>query len=335
MTTRAVLAGSGFPPISLNITNIRRFYAYIRVSTTKQAEKGVSLQEQRGAIEAYAQREDLTIVEWFEETLTAAKHGRPLFTTMIKGLRKGAADGVVIHKIDRSARNLRDWADIGELIDSGVQVRFANENLDVQTRGGRLSADIQAIVAADYIRNLREEIRKGISGRLKQGITPFCAPLGYMNMGRGGKVKEIDPVRGPLVRQAFELYASGRFGLHALRTELERLGLNNRGGRPLSFQSVSNMLNNPFYTGLIRIKKTGETFPGNHEPLISVALFQDVRSRLQSRVPTRVRAHDFTLRGLFRCALCNRHLIGELQRGHVYYRCQSKNCPTRCAFRPS
>jgi DNA invertase Pin-like site-specific DNA recombinase len=106
---------------------------------------------------------------------------------MLKGLRTGKAQGVVIHKIDRSARNLRDWSDLGELIDQGIEVHFANESLDLQTRGGRLSADIQAVVASDYIRNLREETKKGIRGRLRQGIYPFGAPVGYLNNG-GGKL---------------------------------------------------------------------------------------------------------------------------------------------------
>jgi site-specific DNA recombinase len=70
----------------------------------------------------------------------------------------------------RSARNLKDWADLGELIDSDLEVHFANESLDLHSRGGRLSADIQAVVAADYIRNLREERIKGFYGRLKQGL---------------------------------------------------------------------------------------------------------------------------------------------------------------------
>jgi site-specific DNA recombinase len=67
------------------------------------------------------------------------------------------------------------------LLDAGVEVHFANESLDLHTRGGRLSADIQAVVAADYIRNLREETKKGFYGRLKQGIYPMGAPLGYIN----------------------------------------------------------------------------------------------------------------------------------------------------------
>src|SRR5947208_395664 len=154
------------------------FYGYIRVSTARQGE-GVSLQEQRAAIQQYAQRHQLQIIKWFEELETAAKSGRPVFAEMIKQLKRGAAAGVIIHKIDRSARNLRDWADLGDLIDRGIEVHFVTDNFDLLSRGGRLSADIQAVVAADYIRNLREEVRKGLYGRLKQGIYHFGAPIGY------------------------------------------------------------------------------------------------------------------------------------------------------------
>lgn len=185
---------------------MKLYYAYIRVSTVKQGEKGCSLQEQRAAIAGYASKQRLHIVEWFEEQETAAKRGRPVFTRMLKLLRSGRAQGVIVHKIDRSARNLRDWADVSELIDSGVEIHLAHENLDLQSRGGRLSADIQAVVAADFIRNLREETKKGVRGRLKQGLYPLPARIGYLDQGRG-LPKIPDPVMAPLVRKAFELYA--------------------------------------------------------------------------------------------------------------------------------
>src|SRR5579864_4765278 len=141
-----------------------QYFGYIRVSTVKQGEHGVSLQQQREAIERYAQRNNCKVIQWFEEQETAAKRGRPVFSEMMKLLRRGKARGVIIHKIDRSARNLRDWADLGELIDHGIDVYFVNESLDLHSRGGRLSADIQAVVASDYIRNLREEAKKGFYG---------------------------------------------------------------------------------------------------------------------------------------------------------------------------
>src|SRR5262245_42335656 len=138
-------------------------------------------------------------------------------------------------------------------IDEGIKVLFTNESLDLQTRGGRLSADIQAVVAADYVRNLREETKKGLYGRLKQGCYPFPAPLGYKDMGKG-KPKEVDPLTAPLVRQAFELYATGQYTVITLSEELFRRGLRTRGGRRLSKNGVSFLLNNPFYTGLIRLR---------------------------------------------------------------------------------
>src|ERR1700716_3348193 len=123
--------------IGRHLPCMTRFYAYTRVSTLKQGEKGVSLQEQHSAIALYAEQQGLQIAEWFEERLTAAKKGRPLFAMMMKGLRTGSAQGVIIHKIDRGARNLRDWTDLGDLIDAGVAVHFANESLDLHSRGGR------------------------------------------------------------------------------------------------------------------------------------------------------------------------------------------------------
>src|SRR5215813_6569644 len=251
---------------------MKEFYGYVRVSTAKQGEKGVSLQEQREAIECYSQRNGLKISEWFEERETAAKRGRPIFNKMLKLLKSGKSDGVIIHKIDRSARNLKDWADLGELIDGGIEVHFANESLDLHSRGGRLSADIQAVVAADYIRNLREETRKGMYGRIKQGLYPLPAPLGYLDMGKG-KRKEVDPAKAPLVRKAFELYASARYNLEGLIEEMYRLGLRNRKGGKVTPNGFSVMLNNPFYFGLIRVKRTNEMFPGSHEPLIPKSIF--------------------------------------------------------------
>jgi hypothetical protein len=234
----------------------------------------------------------------------------------------------VIHKIDRSARNLKDWADLGELIDQGIDVHFANESLDLNSRGGRLSADIQAVVASDYIRNLREEAKKGIYGRLKQGFLPTRAPVGYLDNG-GGKPKTIDPVRGPLIRKAFELYAAGKFTILPLVDELYRMGLRNLAGTRVTRNGLSTILNNPFYMGLIRIQKTGQVYAGNHEPLITKRLFDEVQDMLAGRFNARTHANDFLFRRYITCKGCEYSLIGELQKGHVYYRCHTKNCPMK------
>lgn len=303
----------------------KKYFSYIRVSTQRQGQNGTSLTEQQAAIERYSKSWDLRILKCFEERETAAKQGRRVFLDMLKALRQGKADGLIIHKIDRSARNLKDWAAIGDLIDSGVEVHFANESLDMNSRGGRLSADIQAVVAADYIRNLREEVKKGFYGRLKQGFYPMPAPLGYLDMGKA-EPKRIDPVRGPLIRKTFELYSSGSIGLVALSDRAFDLGLRNKHGQKVSENGLSTILHNPFYTGLIRISKTGQLFAGKHRPIIPKPLFDCVQEVFDGKNIKKTKRHSFVFQRHIKCAKCGNMLIPEKQKIYVYYRCHTRNC---------
>lgn len=304
---------------------MKKVFGYIRVSTVKQGE-GVSLIEQKEAIKKHAEKYRLEIIEWFEEKVTAAKKGRPLFNKMIQKTKEGEADGIIIHKIDRGARNLSDWTRIGDLLDQGVEVHFAHENIDLQQRSGRLSADIQAVIASDYIRNLRDEAVKGLYGRLKQGIYPFGAPLGYLDTGKG-KVKAVDPIKGPLVKQAFELYATQKYSLRTLTSKLYSMGLRNKQEKKINIANLSKILNNPFYKGLIRVK--GRYFDGKHEPLISAVLFRKVQLILSGKANHRGNKFFFAFRRMIRCRHCNYLLVGERQRGHVYYRCHTPGCQTK------
>lgn len=300
---------------------MKSYFAYARVSTARQGE-GVSLIEQRAAIERYALSHDLSISQWFEETETAARRGRPVFKALLSKLEARQATGLVIHKIDRSARNLRDWADLGELIDAGIDVRFAHDNLDLDTRGGRLAADIQAVIAADYIRNLSDEVKKGLYGRLRQGLYPFGAPLGYLDRGPG-RLKVLDPATAPIIVDAFERFATGTYSKGALLRHLRGQGLQNRGGSPLTYSSLNLILTNRFYIGQMQLRIDPTIYRGIHQQLISEALFNQVQEVLQRHLPAKgVRAKNhFTYRRLLRCQTCGRCLVGELKKGHVYYRC--------------
>jgi len=100
-------------------------------------------------------------------------------------------------------------------------------------------------------------------------------------------------------------------------------------GKPVTKSSISKMLVNPFYIGLIRIQRTGETYQGVHEPIIPVSLFKQAEAVRNGREIKKSTRHNFLFRGLFRCANCSGAMIGELQKGSVYYRCHVKNCPTK------
>ena len=304
---------------------MKKYFSYIRVSSARRQGDNTSLSEQREIIKSYAQRNNINIIREFQEKETAAKRGRAIFNEMMRELKKDKAEGVLIHKIDRGARNLKDWADLGELIDQGIDVRFVSENIDIQSRGGRLSADIQAVVAADYIRNLREETKKGFYGRLRQGIYPLPAPVGYLNKGKGNP-KKPDFVQAPFIKKAFELYAIGKWGLDDLVEKMYQLGLRNRRGKKVVRNGLATIFHNPFYIGLIRLQSTGEVFPGKHKPIVPKYLFDKVQNVLSGKNNEKKQKHFFTFRRLMKCGSCGKTLIGEIQKGHVYYRCHNRNC---------
>lgn len=302
-------------------------YGYVRVSTVRQG-FGVSLEVQQETIERFAAQHNFRVVQWFVEKVTAAKEGRPLFSQMVKLLKARKADGVIMHKIDRSARNLKDWSILTDLIEGSpdMEVHFAHENFDLRTRGGRLAGDIQAAVAADFIRNNRQETCKGLDGRLQQGIWPFYAPTGYVNNGKG-RYKTPHRVQGPLVTKAFELYATNKYSLKTLVSKMNTLGMKNAGGRPMKVSTLSNILNNPFYMGVLKSKRG--TFKGGHRSLVSPELFKCVQVILRGNTNQMVIRHSYQFRKQIRCVACSHTLTAERQKGMIYYRCHTSGCVTK------
>ena len=109
---------------------------------------------------------------------------------------------------------------------------------------------------------------------------------------------------GPLARKAFELYASTRHNVETLGEELYHSGLRNRNGGRVTKNGLTTLFNNSFYIGIIWIRKTGERFADNHEPLVSKTLFECVQRVLHGKVNARSKRHDFLFRRLFSCATC-------------------------------
>lgn len=157
---------------------------------------------------------------------------------------------------------MRDWAEIGDFIDLGIDVRFAHDDLRLDTRGARLAADIQAVVAADYIRNLREEMRKGFNGHLRKGLYPLPAPLGYRNHGPNHS-KVIDTRTAPMVRELFALYATEEYSLRRLADLACERGWVNARRNAMRACGIERILRNPFYVGpLERVWVPGEVQRG-------------------------------------------------------------------------
>ena len=189
-----------------------------------------------------------------------------------------------------------------------------------------MMADFHALIATNYSRNLSQESKKGLYGRLKQGVLPFRAPVGYLNNGKG-KVKTICPEKAPLVKQLFNFYVKEGYSIRELTKKMNDLGLTNSLNNKLDKNAITCILKNPFYTGIIKIKDNH--YQGRHKPLISQALFKKAQDIMLGKTNAKKFKHNFLLRKRVRCKLCNYNLTGEVQKGHVYYRCHTKGCATK------
>jgi site-specific DNA recombinase len=119
---------------------------YTRVSTEEQAREGVSLEAQRGKLEAYARLYGVQIVEVIEDAGVSAKSlKRPGLQRALGMLKRKEADGLLIAKLDRLSRSVKDW---NTLIDShfgekaGKQLLSVNDQIDTRTAAGRMVLNI-------------------------------------------------------------------------------------------------------------------------------------------------------------------------------------------------
>ncbi len=308
-------------------------YRYVRVSTDDQEE--YSPDAQRGSTGAHEVREQLTCVEEFADSHSARLAGkRPEFARMLAKLRRGPVRVVVFDKVDRSTRNLRDYADLDDLVQAGrIEVHFAREGLIVRqhgTRGAKLLWGVLVQIAKDFSENLAEEVMKGLRQKQKLGRWPGSAPIGYLNVEHeGAKIIVPDPERAHLVRDLFERCAAGA-AVVELTAHAQAIGLRTRPTKrhpagPVSRAHVASLLRHGIYCG--DVTWGGQTTPGTHEPLVSRATWQAAQRALDGRrtggrrVRGEGREHEFS--GLVTCAHCGCSLVGTTKRGGswIAYRC--------------
>ena len=303
-----------------------KYFIYTRKSTDSEERQILSIEAQLAELREFAAKEKLEIVASLCEAQTAKEPGRKIFGEMLDRICAGEASGILAWHPDRLARNSIDGGKIIYLLDTGkiLDLKFPTFWFD-STPQGKFMLSIAFGQSKYYIDNLSENIKRGHRQKLRKGIWPGFAPLGYLNNHRTKEI-DLDKNKAPFVRKAFELYATGEYTLKAVVIILEQAGLRSYKGNVLSVSCVQRMLQNPIYYGVFSFND--EIYDGTHEPIISKKLFDSVQQMMSNRgKKKRKRKHEFAFSGLMKCGNCDCLITAEKQKGHPYYRCTKKKQP--------
>ena len=215
---------------------------YVRVSTRDQADSGVSLAAQRAKIEAYATMHDLELVEVIDDAGHSAKSlDRPGMARLLDLIRRRKVDVVVVAKLDRITRSVRD---LGELVDlfkrSGVEFASVADHIDTSTAAGRLVLNVMGSVSQWEREAIGERTAEALAVMRANGKRiSRHAPYGYRGDGNGGWIRDEAEQRGVgLIRQ---LRTAG-LSLRQIGADLEHRGVIGRAGTRLSPSTISSVL---------------------------------------------------------------------------------------------
>lgn len=213
-----------------------RAIAYLRVSTDKQADKGVSLEDQRVKVQQYAALYDLELTLIVEETGSASSLDRPKLQETLALLKDGKADALLIVKLDRLTRSV---ADLGELLTDYFAVGKSDllsvtEHIDTRTAAGRLVLNVIASVSQWEREVIAERTKAALKYKKDRGDRLGAPKFGWrvetsLVDGQPFKTLVEVPEEQAVLSQVKSLHREGR-SQRAIASELATRGVKGRKG---------------------------------------------------------------------------------------------------------
>src|SRR3990167_4850798 len=316
-----------------------KFFLYARKSTDVEDKQVLSIDAQLTELRSFAREQNLDVVEEFIEKQSAKIPGRPIFGQMLKRIERGEANGIVSWHPDRLARNSVDGGQVVYFLDIGnlASLKFPSHWFE-NTPQGKFSLSMAFVQSKYYVDSLSENTKRGLRQKVRMGIFPSQAPVGYLNDSRT-KTIVVEKKKAKMLRLAFERYVKGNQRLEDIATFLAKNGISTRSGKRISKTRVSFILSNPFYVGLFNYAK--ELHEGKHEPIISKKLFDEAQEILKYRgQPERKPQNEpQPFCGLISCASCGMMITGEHKfkrqkngnvHNYTYYHCTKKRKDFKC-----
>ncbi|QGJ68645.1 Resolvase [Planctomycetales bacterium 10988] len=308
----------------------KKYMAWARVSSREQEQEGFSLDVQETGFHEWGKHENAVVDPIFKVSETATKTAeREKFREMIRFAKKHSDeyDGILFYKIDRAARNLKDFVELEEL-ESRYSLPFIAITQPVQnTPTGRMVRRTLATMAAFQTEQQSLDVRDGIARRVAEGWFPSNPPFGYRTVRPDKRsYVEVHPENGFKVRRIFNLRANHNLTGPEIVDRMFEDGLFYSDSKPkFSESKVSAILHDRSYLGSVLFR--GHWHPGRHEPLVDQMTWDQVRVSFNEQ---NYRSHELVYASrLIRCSHCGHVVTGEEKfketkkgiKAYVYYRC--------------
>jgi site-specific DNA recombinase len=322
---------------------------YVRVSSEEQV-SGTSLAFQEDICRTYCIQHGIDVLRVFTEEGESAKTvDRTALLQALELCRKQRNEigAFVVAKVDRLARNTEDHFYIRRVLsENGVQIHSVTEPIGNSPTEKFVETMLAASAEFDNAIR-RQRCTDGMVSRMRQGIWPFRAPLGYAcanHKKRGEKKNQPDLPDGqifPIIQRALRAYAAGEVqSLAQLRDQMDAWGLAALRRERTSLQLVDRVLGQylMFYAGVLIDPWTSASHEGLHVPMIDRVTAERIRLIRSGKARTLNLRRDrfnplFPLRRTVRCHVCTRSLTGAVSRGnggqYAYYFCSRADCRRR------
>ena len=333
--------------------------SYARFSSDRQREESVEAQLRDN--KKYALKNNLSVVkEYVDRAETGrATENREEFQRMIQDSKDGKFDVIIVHKVDRFARNRYESAIYKHnLKKHGVKVAYSAQAIDDSPEGVLMEGMLESF-AEYYSLNLGVEVMKGLKeNALKAQFNGGTPPLGY-DVDEN-KHYIINEKESRIVDEIFRLYLAGS-GYKEIARILNSKGYKNKFGKPFVYNSIPGILKNEKYMGIYTFNKTKRTYGDNGKRNIKVQNSENDIIRLENALPILIpkevfrmtqeeltrRAGDrgksksvreYLLSGLVKCKKCSGRMNGYSQKRvkdgdrYFYYRCSSCSNSIRAEY---
>jgi site-specific DNA recombinase len=327
---------------------------YARVSTTRQAEKDLSIPDQLRQMKEWSKARHYQIAtEYVEPGASATDDRRPIFQQMIADacISPPPFDAIIIHSLSRFFRDMIEFALYERRLKKHGVVVLSMTQQTSDDPAGEMARRIFSLFDEYQSKENAKHTLRAMKENARQGyFNGSTAPYGFRaveleNMGNKGKKKrlEIDPSEAAIINTIYRLYLDGHegqvLGVCGIAAYLNNRGFTMRGGK-FRKTIISKIIASRIYLGeyafnkrdshTLKIKPESEWVTISLPPIVDAETFQRVEQRRAERdssnMPPRVVNGPTLLVGLVKCGVCGSPMTIATGKGgrYRYCKCTSK-----------